>query len=285
MKRQLFNPDPKHPLSAPMVGAAAALLIIGAIVAANGCSSSEQTVSASSKAATVAASQPAAKADAASAAKLEAGGAAVLARRETIVHRSAMTSWSNPDFGIALEYPWQYGFKNGHKLRAEGESVSTSFVASGGVNLGTIDVPAGYYTGTDFQRAFLSVNVSRKLTAEQCSEFAVSDAAGATAVEPAKLKVGELEYLAIDQVAEKSKLRTYHTFQSGGCYEFVLGLVTRDDDDGNANGDGQVIKPAPVKHVFARLEKVLATVDIAQEAAETAKASAAPTSDQPPQKP
>jgi hypothetical protein len=201
-----------------------------------------------------------------------------------------MATLRNDDFGITLEYPWQYGYKSGHKLRANGETISTGFIAPGGVNLGTIDVPAGYYTGTDFERAFLSVNIHRKLTSEQCSQFAGSgaDDDGGTesgtavarpALQPAKLEFGNQEYLMLERAAENSKLRNYHTYQSGACYEFVLGVQTNDSDAGD-----QQIKPVSMKQVFARLEKILATVDIASDPSAIVAESKPEKSEAPPQK-
>ncbi|MBV8205176.1 MAG: hypothetical protein JO041_00145 [Acidobacteria bacterium] len=186
-----------------------------------------------------------------------------------------MATLHDDDFGISLQYPWQYGFKSGHKLRSSGEPVETGFVAPGGVNLGTIEVPAGYYTGTDFKRAFLSANVNGKLASDQCSQFSAGQ--NNESPVPAKMQIGNREFLMQETKADDSIRRTYHTYQSGVCYEFVLGLDTAD-----SNSD-QRIKPAPVKRVFARLENILATVDIADQDG-TAEASAA-TGNPVPQKP
>ena len=146
------------------------------------------------------------------------------------------------------------------------------------MNLATIDIPAGYYEKTDFDRAFLSVNVNRKLTSDQCSQFAGDNASDSKAA-PAKVKVGDVDYVMIERSDDDSTTRTYHTYQNGACYEFVLGLQTNDSDNGN-----QQIKPVSQKQVFARLEKILATVDIQPDQDGTAVA-AAPATSNVPQKP
>jgi hypothetical protein len=219
----------------------------------------------------------------------------------SVTHRAALATMRNDDFGIALEYPWQYGFKSGHKLRTQGEQVETSFVAPGGANLGTINIPAGYYENTDFERAFVEVNVNRKLTQDQCSQFAgnaegtdsdddnsdgnnLADASVQPDVQPVKTEVGNQEYLMLERTTDNSTQRTYHAYQNGACYEFVLSLKTNDAD---ASDNGQALKPVSRKQVFSRLEKVLASVEIAPDAEQNAPAlaSAPAAGDVPPQKP
>lgn len=210
------------------------------------------------------------------------------ASREAL-SRDAMNTFKDDDFGISLDYPWQYGFKSGHKLRLKGEEVQTGFVAgeaSGeaakgrGVNLATIDIPAGYYDKTDFERAFMNVNVNRKLTPEQCGQFAGSSDNNAK-LTPAKVKIGDQEYTMTVQKSDNSTLRTYHTYQGGACYEFVLGLETNNNDSSDA---GEQIKPVSAKQVFARLEKIMETVTFEADP-EASAVAAAPAATELPQKP
>jgi hypothetical protein len=280
------------------VVAASSLLVLLA------CSSSGRAASEPSKSAPAAAQQPMQTQAQPLAAKLESVSSK---SASPVVHRASVGTLRNDDFGITLEYPWQYGFKSGHKLRLQGEQVETSFVAPGGINLGVIEIPAGYYEKTDFERAFLSANVNRKLTSDQCSQFAdmsdggqngsqvttegnktadSSTADASSTAKPAiasqKVKVGDQEYLMVEQKSDNSTLRTYHSYQNGVCYEFVLGLKTNDND----GSDSDQIKPVSPKQVFARLEKILATADFAPDAENGAAVAAAPaTGDVPPQKP
>lgn len=177
-------------------------------------------------------------------------------------HRAELARFHNDDFGISLQYPWQYGFKGGHKLRLDGEEIQTSFVVpdgakTAGVNLATIDIPAGYYDKTDFERAFLAVNVSSKLSQDECSQFAGLDSDDAS--KPTSTKLGDMEAVMLEQVDDDSTVRTYHTYQNGSCYEFILTLQTNDGADQN-----QQTKPVSRKQVFARLENMLATIEIEQ---------------------
>jgi hypothetical protein len=172
------------------------------------------------------------------------------------------------------------------------------------------------------------VNVNRKLTSDQCSQFASgNEARSANAVQndmtktsqpqadsskatgssaqssddpitrssdPKQVKIGDQDYLMLEQRSDNSTLRTYHTYQSGACYEFVLGLKTNDGSDQAASADANgsdaktaQIKPVSEKQVFSRLEKILATVSISPDADQngSAVAAAPATSEVPPQKP
>jgi len=201
----------------------------------------------------------------------------VSAVSHTVAHRGPLATFRDSDFGISMQYPWQYGFKGGHKLRVKGEETVNGFVAAGGVNLATIEIPAGYYEKTDFERAFLTVNVNRKLTAEQCSQFQAAEA-----LTPVKTKIADADAMMIEQTGDNSVTRTYHTSQNGACYEFVLGFETK-DGDGSDQGEAEQVKPVSQKQVFARLEKMLETVQIDEAQDGTAVASAPAGADVPPQ--
>src|SRR5439155_8165043 len=60
--------------------------------------------------------------------------------------RSPMVTYSNSRYGLSFSYPWQYGFKPGHRLHSDSdkEDVATKFIQPGGVNLATIELPKGY---------------------------------------------------------------------------------------------------------------------------------------------
>jgi hypothetical protein len=55
---------------------------------------------------------------------------------------------------------------------------------------------------------------------------------------------------------KQTETRYYHSFENGACYEYILGLGTA----GYGTRDG--IKPVNRDVLFARLEKILATVKI-----------------------
>ena len=54
----------------------------------------------------------------------------------------------------------------------------------------------------------------------------------------------------------QAEAQYYHSYENGACYEYVLGLGT----EGSATEDG--VEHVDRDQVFARLEKILATVKI-----------------------
>jgi hypothetical protein len=91
-----------------------------------------------------------------------------------------------------------------------------------------------------------------------------------TASKPIDLKVLELN--ATEAVSgegtRQSDSRYFHVYQNGSCYEFALNVTT------NANGDGMT-KHIDRDKVFARLEKILATVKLEAPAAPAPEVKAA----------
>jgi hypothetical protein len=76
------------------------------------------------------------------------------------------------------------------------------------------------------------------------------------------VKIGALEFQQVespsDAMMKTADTKYYHVFGNGGCYEFGLGITTKDA----GNGDGGEITAVDRGMVFARLEKILATVKI-----------------------
>ena len=91
----------------------------------------------------------------------------------------------------------------------------------------------------------------------------------------AQVKIGAVEFSEVENsttaATRQTNAKYYHAFSNGACYEFALGLGT--ETDGSAKG----IKPVDRQEVFAKLEKILATVKLQPAAApetETATPSA-----------
>jgi len=137
-----------------------------------------------------------------------------------------------------------------------------NFVQPGGEGVAMVAVPAKTYRGTDFTTAFFHVNVNRSLSEQECSEFAIVDARNPDGepMDAEKLQVGTVTMEKTSNFSgdalKQAETQYYHRYESGACYEFVLGLGTAGfGTDGNVEA---------VNHdeVFANLEKILATVKI-----------------------
>jgi hypothetical protein len=262
----------------------ASLLIVAVAGGLSGCSTSKsQPVSSSSGKPTTQISPTPVRADLGT--SNSSMPAEPPAHKKVAKPRSPMVTYSNSRYGLSFSYPWQYGFKPGHRLHSESdkEDVATKFIQPGGVNLATIELPKGYYPDTDLSYAFFTANVNKKMTAEECGQFAsvqpaeqdqqkVADTSDKSAEEsavksgdqpsttPSKVTVSGIAFDAVEDLQDQSDEKYYHVFQNGVCYEFALGVISADDE----SVDGAKL----VDHdkVFDRLEKLLATVDLGSDA-------------------
>ncbi|MFZ1129896.1 MAG: hypothetical protein WAN38_03940, partial [Terriglobales bacterium] len=103
---------------------------------------------------------------------------------------------------------------------------------------------------------------------QECSHFAFVDTRDGDGepVDAEKVKVGstdmEVTSTFTASAMKQAETKYYHNYENGTCYEYVLGLGT----EGFATEGG--IEPVNRDEVFAKLEKILATVTV------TAKTSA-----------
>jgi hypothetical protein len=195
--------------------------------------------------------------------------------------RPANVTYSDANSGVSFLYPRKFSLATGDKgqpqLAAVGE-VPMNFVQPGGVAVASVSMPGSLYRGTDFESAFFNVNVNRNVSEEQCGQFAfvdTSDADGET-VDAERVKVGSIEMEMTSgfsaNIMKQAETQYYHEYENGACYEYVLGLGT----EGFATEGG--IRHVDRDEVFARLEKILATVKVepvAEHVAEQAPASIA----------
>ena len=137
-----------------------------------------------------------------------------------------------------------------------------NFVQPGGVAVARVALPDNSYPGTDLASAFFNVNVNRNLAEQDCAHFAFVDTRNADGepVDAEKVKVGssEMEMTSNFSASTVKQVETqyYHDFENGTCYEYVLGLGT----EGFATEGG--VEPVNRDEVFAKLEKILATVKV-----------------------
>jgi hypothetical protein len=177
--------------------------------------------------------------------------------------RPANVTYSDPNSGVSFVYPRKFQVATGEKAQpqfGDKQALTMNFVEPGGVTVATVAVPHTLYPGTDFAKGFFTVNVNRSLSEQECSHFAfvdMSDADGEP-IDALKVKVGSTDMEMTSEYAgsalAQSEAQYYHNYENGACYEYVLGLGTA------GYGAQQGIEPVNRDEVFARLEKILATV-------------------------
>ncbi len=186
-------------------------------------------------------------------------------KKKAAKKRPANVVYSDPNSGVSFLYPRKFTLTSGDKAQpqlAGMDDVPMNFVQPGGVVIATVSVPNGSYPGTDFASAFFNVNVNRSLSEQECEHFAFVDTRNADGepVDAEKVKVGSTDMETTSDFSasaiKQAETEYFHSYENGACYEYVLRLGT----EGFATEDG--IEHVNRDEVFARLEKILATVKI-----------------------
>lgn len=186
-------------------------------------------------------------------------------KKRTAKKRPANVSYSDVNSGVSFLYPRKFALVTGDKaqpqLAAVGD-VPMNFVEPGGVAVATVALPSTLFPGTDFEAAFFNVNVNRNISEEQCEHFAFVDTRNSDGepVDSEKVKIGSTDMEMTSDfsanIMKQAETQYYHSYDSGACYEFVLGLGT----EGFATEGG--VEHVKRDAVFAQLEKILASVKI-----------------------
>ena len=243
----------------------ATIVMLGFLLAFSACSKQSQKpalVGVSNPAPASTAPVPTATTPAATTAATSAPPAA---RKKVQRKRPLTVTYSDPISGVSFRYPRKYQFADADKAQPQFDGlgpVPMNFVQPEGAVVATVGLPQGSYPGTDFSSAFFSVNVNRSLSEEECSHFAFVDTRDADGepVEAEKVKVGSMDLEKTSDFSasalKQAEAQYYHRYENGACYEFVLGLGTA------GYGAKEGIEPVNRDQVFAKLEKILATVKI-----------------------
>ena len=183
--------------------------------------------------------------------------------KKHVQRKAPMYTFTEPNYGVSFQYPKNYVLKTGdepQQLDLAGLGpVKTNYIAPGGVTVAAIELPRSSYPGTDFTSAYFGVSVNSSMSKDQCEAFAFpkSDHPENEPTQVSRVKIAGKEYSMVeDQGAsekQEARLKYFHHFENGNCYEFSMGLGTSD-----ANLAG--LKPVNRSLVFGRMEQMLATV-------------------------
>jgi hypothetical protein len=200
-----------------------------------------------------------------------------LARKKSVqgpVRKLARTlSYSDKTAGLSFVSPRKARLTEKDKTEQDSvvaKQLHMNFAQPGGERLVMLELPS---TAKDeSSSALFSISVNKQLSAEQCEQFAANsvpdrDSADQSAQEStvatgSKVTLGGVEYSEIEKDSEQNMTKYYHRFVPGAsspdsqsaensCYEFSLEV----QNAGQERGTEQ-------KNMFARLDKVLASVKI-----------------------
>lgn len=169
---------------------------------------------------------------------------------------SKLITYKSRDYGVSFIYPWQYAFVNARTI-AEGDASlrPKSDGHDGQMTLARIDIPKGFYPGTDYESGYFTLSLDQEMSSQQECEASLVVPKGGK-LETLTTNGGEFRWVESESGGggQATKLRQYVTFSNGTCYELELGVKTR-------NEDGLAREVNPDK-VLGRLDDILWTVKI-----------------------
>ncbi|HST10558.1 MAG TPA: hypothetical protein VLL05_09280 [Terriglobales bacterium] len=187
--------------------------------------------------------------------------------KKRVQRKAPMVTFTEPAYGVSFKYPKSYILKTGDEPELDLAGlgpVMTNFVQPGAVTVAAIELPRSSYPGTDFTSAYFGMSVNSSLSPEQCEQFAFpkSEHPENEPGSVSKVKLAGTEYTMIEDQGtgsgnREARLKYFHHFESGNCYEFSMGLGTVDDTVAG-------LKPVNRSLVFGRMEQILASVKLQQ---------------------
>ena len=183
--------------------------------------------------------------------------------KKRVQRKAPMYTFTEPNYGVSFQYPKNYILKTGDEPQqidlAGLGPVKSNYIAPGGVTVAAIELPRSSYPGTDFTSAYFGVSVNSSVSKDACEAFAFpkSEHPENEPTQVSRVKIAGKEYAMVeDQGAsekQEARLKYFHHYENGNCYEFSMGLGTTD-----ASVAG--LKPVNRSLVFGRMEQMLATV-------------------------
>jgi hypothetical protein len=199
----------------------------------------------------------------------------------------ATRTYTDQASGLSFTYPRKSTLEVGDKAEQDGVAsaqLPEEFVDEGGVTMAVVELPGIAKSGSDFTPAFFAISSNKDLTVDQCAQFAGegnadkanSDSADepALATNSSMQTIGGVEYVELDKQTEQGAVKYYHRYVPGTtpedntCYEFALSVKSAEQKQESDNTpSAQASRTSEVEHkaAFAKLEKILASVNIKNE--------------------
>ncbi|HTC94686.1 MAG TPA: hypothetical protein VK699_14690 [Terriglobales bacterium] len=190
-------------------------------------------------------------------------------------------TYKSRDYGVSFVYPWQYGFVNAKTIAQSSADASLRPKSDGHdsqITLARIDIPKGYYDGTDFESGYFTLSLDPQIASESECEATFHVLKGGK-IETDSVNGAGFHWIDTETAGggEATKLRRYVTYSNGACYEVEMGVNTR-----NQNGLAREVNP---DRVMLRLDAILRTLQIAPDQSTVTVETASSTQDPKPEDP
>jgi hypothetical protein len=184
-------------------------------------------------------------------------------------------TYKSRDYGVSFTYPWQYAYVNARTIAESDADASLRPKSDGNdaqITLARIDIPKGFYAGTDFESGYFTMSLDQDITSQEECDATFNLAKGGK-VETDTINGAEFHWIDTETAGggKATKLRQYVTFTNNTCYEFEMGVNTRNQD-----GLAREVNP---DQVMRHLDGILRTVTIAPDQSPVKTADETPAPD------
>lgn len=172
---------------------------------------------------------------------------------------SKLVAFKSRDYGISFQYPWQYAFYNAKAIAKLDDSMKPKSDGNEGqFTLATVEIPAGFYPDSDFERGYFTLSLNQDLEQEAC----VASLGASESVKAQSENINGVDFQWVESEAggrgSATKLRNYIAYTNGTCYEVQMGVSSK-----NERG---MAKEVNHEQVMQRLDSILRTVKVSQTA-------------------
>lgn len=159
------------------------------------------------------------------------------------------------DYGVSFQYPWQYArlsaktISNDYSLQPQSDGLDSQ------ITLVRIDVPKGFYPGSDFDSAYFTLSLNPDLNEKECQATLGKNA------KPETVSVNGTNFQWVETNSgghgSSAKVRNYVAYTNDACYEIETGVKTKNDG---------LAREVNTDQVMSRLDSILYTVKVGPEA-------------------
>lgn len=168
---------------------------------------------------------------------------------------SGLNFYRSRDYRVSFRYPWQYAFLNARAVATGDSSLRPKPDGHDGqFTLARIEIPRGFYPGSDLESGYFMLSLNPELDQQQCESALNPGEHGKLGIDT--INGVDFRWLETESGGQGSaaKLRNYVTFTNNICYQLELGVKTRNED-----GLARELNP---DQVFRRLDAILRTIKI-----------------------
>jgi len=161
---------------------------------------------------------------------------------------NAPLKFRSRDYAVSFEYPWQYSIASAKSISEIGSLQPKGDGTEDQITLTRVDLPKGFYPDSDFESGYFTLSLNPEIEEDGCKSVL------GTGLQTANVNGTDFTWVETEQVGkgESSKVRSYVTYKNDVCYEFELGVKTK-----NEKGLAREVNP---DQVMRRLEAMLKTV-------------------------